>query len=128
MRPVAVWVLDAVAGPTVARPPPIAKTRSVAIIGTTSQRPRPPSWARTCTTIQIARTARTGGQTQLTRSMTAGPGWKTIRPRPIVPRTIAGTAVQACGWARKRVDVKAIRPQPRPKANRTDPDTTGSEP
>src|SRR5206468_12076018 len=41
---------------------------------------------------------------------------------------IAGTAVQVCGWALKREDVKAIRPQPRPKAKSTDPVTTGSEP
>src|SRR5438876_4733463 len=116
MRPVAVGALDAVAALTVARPSPIAKTRSVAIIGTTSQRPRPRRWPRTWMTIQMARTARIGGQTQLRRSMTAGPGWKTIRPSPIEPRTIAGTAVQVCGWALKREDVKAIRPQPRPKA------------
>src|SRR5207247_1729114 len=83
---------------------------------------------RTWMTIQMARTARIGGQTQLRRSMTAGPGWKTIRPSPIEPRTIAGTAVQVCGWALKREDVKAIRPQPRPKAKSTDPVTTGSEP
>src|SRR5207249_4740079 len=79
-------------------------------------------------TIQMAKAARAGGQTQLRRFMTAGPGWKTIRRSPVEPRTIAGTAVQACGWALKREDVKAIRPQPRPKAKSTDPVTTGSEP
>src|SRR5687768_1429828 len=111
----------------VAMPPPIAQTRSVAITGATSQRPRPRRWRRTWMTIQPASTARAGGQTQLRRSMTAGPGWKTTRPSPIKPRTIAGTAVQTCGWALKREDVKAIRPQPTPKAKRTDPVTTGSE-
>ena len=60
--------------------------------------------------------------------MTAGPGWKTIRPSPIEPRTAAGTAVHACGWALKRVDRWAIRPQPSPKARSTDPVTSGSEP
>ena len=79
-------------------------------------------------TIQIARTASAGGQTQLSRSMTAGPGWNTIRPSPIEPRNVAGTAIQVCGWALKRVDRTAMRPQPRPKAKSTDPVTSGSEP
>ena len=88
---------------TVAMAPPTAKTRSVAITGTTSQRPRPRSRRRTCMTIQIARMASAGGQTQLSRSMTAGPGWNTIRTSPIEPRNAAGTAIQVCGWALKRV-------------------------
>jgi hypothetical protein len=118
----------AVAALTVAMPPPIANARRVAITGRTNQRPRPGRWLRTWITIQMAKTARAGGQTQLRRFMTAGPGWKTIRPSPMKPRTAAGTAVQACGRALKRVDSQAIRPHPRPKAKSTDPVTTGSEP
>ena len=98
------------------------------ITGTTSQRPRPRSWRRTCTTIQIARMASAGGQTQLRRSIAAGPGWSTIRTSPIEPRNIAGTVVQAWGCALKRVESQAMRPQPSPKANSTDPVIRGSEP
>ena len=60
--------------------------------------------------------------------MTAGPGWNTIRPSPIEPRNAAGTAIQVCGWALKRVVRTAMRPQPSPKARSTDPVTSGSEP
>ena len=72
--------------------------------------------------------ASAGGQTQLSRSITAGPGWNTIRPSPIEPRNTAGTAIQVCGWALKRVVRTAMRAQPSPKANSTDPVTSGSEP
>jgi hypothetical protein len=109
-------------------PPPRAKTRSDPITGMTSQRPRPRSCWRTCTIIQIASVAIAGGHSQPRRSITAGPGWNVIRPSPIEPRNIAGTAVQPCGWALKRVERTAIRPQATPKAKRSDPVTSASEP
>src|SRR5215211_5112294 len=56
------WAI-AVAAPTVEMAPPIAKTKSVAITGTTSQRPPPRRLARTWMTIQIARPAMASGQT-----------------------------------------------------------------
>ena len=77
---------------------------------------------------QMARPAMAGGQTQPRTSMRPGPGWNTIRPIPIDPRTAAGTAVQTCGWALKRLDRRPMRPQPRPKAKSTDPVTSGSGP
>ena len=67
--------------------------------GTTSQRPRPWRFRRTCMNIQTARTASAGGQIQLSRSIAAGPGWNTIRPSPMMPRNSAGTTIQVCGCA-----------------------------
>ena len=92
---------------TVAMVPPMAKTKSVAITGTTSHRPRPWSRRRTCANIQTAMMASAGGQTQLSRSIAAGPGWSTIRLSPTEPRTTAGTAIQVWGWALYRV----VRPR-----------------
>ena len=77
--------------------------------------------------IQTARMASAGGQIQLSTSIAAGPGWKTIRPSPMMPRNSAGTTIQVCGWALYRVDIRAMRPQPSPKANITDPVIIGSE-
>jgi hypothetical protein len=96
--PVPAWA-TAVAALTVVRAPPIEAAKSVAMTGTTSQRPQPRRLARTWMTIQMARPAIADGQTQPRKSMTAGPGWNRIRPIPIEPRIAAGTAVQRCGWA-----------------------------